>query len=969
MKVAVVSRQLSNLIFNKGILEDLKNDVKKLQNQRQKVLENLTWESDEFKTKSGWSNKVDEVLGQWNEFLAYYEGKGTCTNFLCRYKVGKQSRKFQPVISQLLEKGDSHLSAKPAKDYEGPKSRDDTIQDVMEALKNPLIQAVGVWGLGGIGTTSIAQHIEGKAKEQNLFTAVVVLTVTEKPNVEQVQKVIADELGVHFNEENLVKRRNKLRQRIKKEQNTLIIVVDTWGELNPQEFDLEEFGVPLGNEHEGCKLLLTSANLNFIQNLKVDPKPIVFQLEVLQEEEAQILFEKMVGGVAQDPEAKSIVIEIVRSCKGSISLIYAVAKALENKGLDALIQLKENVSPTNLLSHCLENVELKLFLLLVIIRGRRFINRYNIYIDMWAGLFKNLETAEAARNKRDSLISDLKAYGLLVEREKEWIKIDDYIWHTAYSIAQHYLKASMISREWPPEELLQDFSFCNIHLVTGLMVPDRLQCPNLQYLSIRRDNSSIDVPDSFFEETKLLKVLDFVSFNCPKLPVSFVFLKDLEALSMYRCNLRDITKVGELTNLRMLGLLESNIQQLPAQIGQLQKLLFLDLRKTHLNVIPPNVLSNLTSLEELYLTKSFCNWEIEMSTNENKNASLKELTNLKHLAYIEDLYVPDPHAWPEDLCFENLRSYTIFIGDRWDQANDGDHELKTLKLKLNRTFQSEDGIKKMLKNVEVLHLDTLNGVQNVLNDMECEGFPHLQSLFIQNNAEVKCLATGSGNDPLDAFPNLESLSLNMLSNLEHICHGGALTEKYFFKLKVIKVEKCNNMGCLFSKSMIDGLPHLADLEVSQCKSIKVIVLIEGEKNPCMEFPELCSLTLQGLPALMSFCLSEGSSSTDTSPLFHEKVSCPNLETMVISKVSKLRTIWADWWYDVGNSFCKLKNVNITDCEKLTNVFPVCLSENLDNLKMLERQFEEKWFATVGKAPNDRTERETMKKYLEEYLNM
>ncbi|TKY46866.1 Disease resistance protein [Spatholobus suberectus] len=929
MKAAAFACQLDNLISNKSILENLKNELKNLQDQRQMVKQNLSWDSKEYQTQSSWLKKVDEIVGQVNAFLNYNEGKSTCTNFLRRNKVGKQSRKMLLDISQLHEEGQNHLAGITEKDHKDPKSRTDTIQDIMEALKDPRIPTVGVWGLGGVGTTSLAKQVGRQAKEQDLFNEVVVITVTEKPKVEQVQGAIASELGVQFHGETHVQRRNRLRQRIKKEEKILVIIDDIWGELNPQEFDLEEFGVPSSDEHGGCKLLLTSGNLNFIRSLKGAPKAKVFRLEELLEKEAQSLFEKMVGGVAQDPEWLKLEIEILKSCAGSASSIFAMAKALRNKGLDAwkeaLVQLKENVSPIKLCCNSLENEELKSLLLLLTIRGRRPINRYSIYIDMWNGLFKNLETADTARNRRDSLISDLKAYGLLVEDGKEYVKIDDFIWHTAYSMAQNDLQASMISREWPPEDLLKGIRFCNINIVNGLQIPEKLQCPNLQHLLISRNNPSIHVPDSFFEETKLLQVLDFVGFDCSELPVSFVSLKNLEALSMYCCNLGDISKVGELTNLRMFGLLGSSIQQLPAQIGLLQKLLFLDLRDTHLQVIPANVLSNLTSLEELYLRNSFCNWENEVSTNVNKNASLKELTNLDHLAYIEDLYVPDPRAWPVELFFGKLKSYTIFIGDKWGGTHDGDHGLKTLKLKLNRRFQSEDGIKKMLESVDVLYLDELNGVQNILNDLDCDGFPHLQSLFIQNNAEIKCITTGSSHDPLDAFPNLESLSLNNLSNLEHICHGHPLTEKSFFKLRVIKVQNCIAMGCLFSKSMIKGLPHLANMEVSECKSIKAIVLVEGAENPFIEFPDMCSLTLRGLPALISFCLSEGSSSTDTTTLFHDKVLCPNLENMVISQVSESTTIWHEE-YDVENSFWKLKNVNITECKKLRTVFPVNLSK-------------------------------------------
>ncbi|XP_027341001.1 uncharacterized protein LOC113854286 [Abrus precatorius] len=908
MKVVTVARQLGNLISYKSILENLRNEVKNLQQKRQRVQENLTClDYEEFQTKSKWLNKTDGFFREVNEFVNYYEGKGSCTNFLWWYKVNKHARKMMQEMLQLQEEGNLHLLVKPPKDYKAPKSRADTINDIMESLKDHHIQTVGVWWIGGGGTTLLAKQVGDQAKEeQNLFK-VVIIDVAEKPSIEQVQEDIEAILGLQFNGEMHVERRNRLRLRIKKEKSILIIINDMWGELNPQEFDLDEIGVPLGDEHKGCKLLLISKSLDFIKNLMGAPKAKVFQLEMLLEEEAQSLFEKMVGVIAQDSEASSIITEIVKSCEGLAPAIFTIAKVLEKKDLhalqDALMQLKEHVAPIRLCYNSLESEEHKFLLLILTIRGKRAVNKHSIYLDMWEGLLKNLDTLEAARSRCDSLISDLKAYGLLVEDEKETVKINDLIWHTAYSIAQSHLKASMISKEWPPEEWLRSLRFCNMTIESGAQVHEKLQCPDIQEIILSTDNPSIQVPNSFFDETKLLKVLKLIGFDCLKLPSSFGLLKNLQALSMYNCELGDITIVGELTNLQILVLLGSRIQQLPREIGQLQKLLILDLRDTYLQVIPSNVLSNLTSLEELYLRNSFCNWEVERSNSENRNASLKELTNLHRLAYIEDLYVPDPEAWPMDLYFEKMKSYTIFIGDRWTETHNGDHGLKVLKLKLNQHLQLEDGIERMVKNVDVLYLDELNGgVQDVLSDLD--EFPHLQSLFVQNNVEIKCIAVSSSDDHHSgAFSNLESLSLNNVSNLKHICQG-PLNEKTFFKIRVIKVQQCHEMKYLFSNSMTEGLPHLVDLEVLECKLIEAIV-VGGEE--IIEFPQLRSLRLQGLPALLCFYMHY---SYRELALFDEMISCPSLERMVISNTS-VRYIWS-FPYNVQNSLGRIKNLYIED---------------------------------------------------------
>ncbi|KAK7305094.1 hypothetical protein VNO77_42994 [Canavalia gladiata] len=438
----------------------------------------------------------------------------------------------------------------------------------------------------------------------------------------------------------------------------------------------------------------------------------------------------------------------------------------------------------------------------------------------------------------------------------------------------------------------------------------------------------MQIPDSFFEETQLLKVLVLNKFDCSKLPSSLSLLNHLEALSIYNCKFEDVNMIGDLANLRMLVFLESTIQRFPKQIRKLQKLLFLDLKDTYFQVIPPNVLSNLTSLEEIYLRNSFYNWQVERSNNENKNASLKELTNLHHLVCVKELCVPDPQAWPMDLFFEKLKSYTILIGDRWGQTHDGDHRLKILKLKLDRRFHLANGIKQMMKNVDVLYLDELNGVQNI-GDLDDNGFPYLRSLVVQYNAEVKYVAKMSDHALDTFFSNLDSISLLNLANFEYICHG-PLIGKSFFNVRVINIQECNGMKCLFSTSMIKGLPHLADMEVSDCKLLEAIVLVEGGENPHMDFAELSSLTLRGLPALISFCINKETSYIDTSTLFQDQVSCPELENMVISNAKKLIMIWNEN-YDAPNSFWKLKNVSITGFQ-LPKLEYVCVGFGLEVLK-------------------------------------
>uniref|UniRef100_A0A2N9HVX4 NB-ARC domain-containing protein n=1 Tax=Fagus sylvatica TaxID=28930 RepID=A0A2N9HVX4_FAGSY len=240
------------------------------------------------------------------------------------------------------------------------------------------------------------------------------------------------------------------------------------------------------------------------------------------------------------------------------------------------------------------------------------------------------------------------------------------------------------------------------------------------------------ISDTFFQETRKLKVLDLTYMRLSSLPSSLNLLTNLQTLCLDHCVLGDMTVIGEMKNLEILSLLRSEFKQLPREIGHLTRLRLLDLSNcTKLEVIPPNILSQLIQLEELLVGNSFSQWEVE-------GASLNEL---KHLSQLTNLEVHIKHAnlLPRDLLFKNLKTYKIFIGDVWDWSGKRANS-RVLKLKLNRSFQSHGGIKMLLNGIEDLCLDALKGVKSVLYELDTEGFQQLKHLYVQNNAEIKGLS-------------------------------------------------------------------------------------------------------------------------------------------------------------------------------------------------------------------------------------
>ncbi|KAJ6434502.1 hypothetical protein OIU84_018087 [Salix udensis] len=362
---------------------------------------------------------------------------------------------------------------------------------------------------------------------------------------------------------------------------------------------------------------------------------------------------------------------------------------------------------------------------------------------------------------------------------------------------------------------------------------------------------SLKIPDCLFKGTKTLQLMDMTRVQLPTLPSSLQFLEKLQTLCLDYCGLGDIALIGELKMLKVLSLMGSNIVRLPREIGQLTRLQLLDLTKNPtLEIIPPNVLSCLTQLEDLYMENSFLQWGVEGLDDRRNNASLAELKDLPYLSTLY-LHITDPMILPKDFFSKKLERFNILIGEGWDWSRK--RETSTImKLKINASIQSEEGIQMLLKRTEDLHLDGLEGVKSVSYELDGQGFPSLKHLHIQNSLEIRYIVDSTMSSPIVAFPFLVSLSLDNLNKLEKICNGQPVAES-FSKLRILKVKSCPMLKNLFSLHMQRGLLQLEEISIIDCEIMEVIVAEESggeaDEDEAIKLTQLRTLTLEYLPPI------------------------------------------------------------------------------------------------------------------------
>ncbi|PPD69954.1 hypothetical protein GOBAR_DD33164 [Gossypium barbadense] len=748
------------------------------------------------------------------------------------YKLSLKAEEEAKAVAELLEHGKfervSYRAAPqgivvaPVKGYEEFESRMSILNGIIEALKDDSVSVVGVHGMGGIGKTTLVKEIARKVKDK-LFDSVVIATVIQAIDIEKIQNQIADFLGLKFEEQSM------------KEERILVVLDDIWGKV-----DIEEVGIPLGDEHKGCKLLLTSRELNILSNGMDAQKN--FPIGFLNEKEAWDLFKKMAGECDESCDLKPIAMGVAKKCAGLPIAIATVAGALRNKRLfewkNALREL-ERPSSSN------------------------FTGITAAYLAIeWS--FNYLESEEV---KLTFLLCSVIGHNCLVEDLR--FDIHDVVWDAAIAIALKDYRMLVLRdhapKEWSDKEKMKTWSVISLRcpqIIANL--PKEIECSGLSFSHMAYDGA-VKIPLNFFKQTVGLKALDLVGMQFPSLPESIIHLADLRMLCLKKCAVDDITILGELKSLQVLNLSHLGIKELPKEMAQLTHLRLLDLRWCRqLKIILPNVLSGLSKLEGLYMSRSFVEWEKGgVVENERKNASLGELNNLPCLTTLH-VRILDVQMISKHRFVETLDRFRIFVGNYGGYNCCHNYESpKALKLKLYTNIDLDNGMKMLFIKTEDLRLEGLEGVKNVLVELNNgKDLLNLKRLHVKNGRHVQYIKTNKIGFSELCFIKLENLpQLVSFRSPDERCSTkpsplfNKQTCHWITNLRSSIIKGCGKLEHLLSPSLARSLVQLQCFTIEDCKCLRYITLteeIEEERKDVICFPRLNSLHIDGLPNLIFF---------------------------------------------------------------------------------------------------------------------
>ncbi|KAJ6752277.1 hypothetical protein OIU85_002681 [Salix viminalis] len=867
------------------------------------------------------AKEIENDVNKWLEGVIPLENeKGKngkcftwCPKWIRQFKLSKALEKETETLRKLEEKSKefqkvSHkaplqdIEFLPSKEFTPSESSKEALEQIMEALKDDNVNMIGLYGMGGVGKTTLVKEVGRRAKETQLFDEVLLATVSQNLNVTDIQDRIADRLRLQFDVKTKEGRADLLWQRLKKEKKLLVILDDVWKVVN-----LKEIGIPFGLRDE-------DSNLNTVAK------------------------------------------KVVRECQGLPIALVTVGRALRGKSVvewevasrelkNSQLQHMELIEDYNIPIEDLMRVGYGLHQDVESIEDTR--KQVHVAINTLKDCCMLLGTEFEGYVKMHDLVRDV-AIQIASSKEHGFM-----------------VKAGIGLKEWPRStksfESCKTISLMGNKLTE---LPEGLVYPQLKVLLLELDDG-LNVPERFFEGMKEIEVLSLEGGCLSLQSLEFSTNLQSLLLIKCKCNdLICLRKLQRLEILCFIWC--SSVKELPDEIGELKELRLLDVTGCILRRIPVNLIGRLKRLEELLIGVScFEGWGVVgCDRTGGMNASLTELNLLSHLAVLS-LNIPRVECIPRDFVFPRLLKYDIVLGNGYSRTghptstrlNFRDISAASLNAKtFEQLFPTVSQIG--FRNVEGLESIALSCDQMTshghgsqkdflqrLEDVEVYGCRDTRTVFPAKWRQALNNITRVEIDDCESLEEIfelgeadeginEEKELRLLSSLTRLvlrslpelkCIWKGLTRHVSLRSLIhLDLWSLHKLTFIFTPYLAQSLVHLETLRIHYCSELKHLISEKDDEREIIPeslgFLKLKTLFISGCDEL------EYVFPVSVSP------SLLNLEEMDIEFGANLKQIFLQWrrrctcqrWHHqlpsakriafFASGHTNLREIHITDCK-------------------------------------------------------
>ncbi|PIN26654.1 Apoptotic ATPase [Handroanthus impetiginosus] len=856
-----------------------------------------------------WLEQVKMIENQIRTLERQVQTEG----FLRKFLIGDQATQLRVSVNKLVEqsrhfgellvdvyktKGEplltTNLSGKMFKE---------NLERIEKFLESDKL-SIGIYGMGGVGKTALAKHINNIILEKYQENRVCWIMVSQGFSIKKLQDEIAHFVGLDlFDEDNEDKRAARLNRAIG--NNFILILDDVW-----QNICLKKLGDPLNLS--GCKLILTTRSFQLCCQMVCQEK---VEVKKLHTDEAWDLFKQILEqDIALAPEIEEIAKNMAKVCDGLPLGIIVLAGSMRGETsievwrneLDKLrdprtVQDDEEDEVFKVLKYSFDRLDenhKRCFLRCslcpkdFIMDTAHLVNRF-----ISEELVNKGKSRQSQLDEGHSILNKLVKICLLERAGIYPVKMHDLVRAMALKITKG--KYMVISDSWSLKEILtegdqiKDLEKVCLMCKDVIEIPDgmSLNYPNLTTLIFRWYTLKF-IPDSFFSRLDNLCFLNLSSTGIEKLPNSLSNFEKLKSLDLSYCqNLVDIPDLGKLKKLKEFDLFATAITKLPQG-------LFLNFPLLEVLRLPYTMKAPVEEIVSLKFLEEF-EGRVENVSDLNKYFTCRKSQFL-------DMFQILVFGWD----FERLRDYENIrraLG----------HSYRKNQVKVRGCDLKNEDLSVFVRDIRSLTLTKCKGLSNSVLD----AFPRLSKpsflkvLEICHCQEIECLLD---NEPFltanleyeSRFPllrNLEKIALIRLPNfIAFFQNIGAAIQPPLpqaivsSSLRFLDIRECNGMRKLGLPS--SAFPNLEKIQIGRCNELEEIIEVREGEGQVVSLPKLKNLGLCDLPRLKSICNTK--MSCDAIERI-ELIRCQELKKLPLyfdptpnSPPQTLKEIWVDekeWW--------------------------------------------------------------------------
>ncbi|KAG5223988.1 disease resistance protein [Salix suchowensis] len=749
---------------------------------------------------------------------------------------------------------------------------------IWSLLKNDEVSTIGIYGMGGVGKTTILQHIHNELLDNpDICDYVWWVTVSQDFSINRLQNLIAKRLHLDLSsEDDDLHRAAKLSEELRQKQKWILILDDLW-----KNFELHDVGIH--SSLKGCKLILTTRSQTVCNQIACQHK---IEVKSLSEGEAWTLFmEKLGHDIAISLEIEGIAKDIARECAGLPLGIITIASSL--RGVNDLPEWRTTLIKLRELKF--RDMDKKVFKVLRVSYDRLddglTLKQCLLYCALFPeddmikreqligylideGIIKGRRRRQDAFDEGHTMLNRLQYVCLLESFDGENVKMHDLIRDMAIQILQEnsqiIVKSGAQLVELPDaEEWTENLTRVSLMKNQIKEIPSSYSpmCPNLSTLLLCQNHQLVSIADSFFKQLYGLKVLDLSHTLIENLPESVSDLVSLTALLLIDCGqLRYVPSLEKMRALKSLDLYGTSLEKMPQGMECLSNLRYFRINGCGEKEFPSGILPKLSHLQVFALGE----FPTECYTVEGMEVGcLGKLETLEcHFKGFSDFmeYLTSRDG------IQSLSTCKILVGtvkedywkeDYWYDIGDVPSKivmLGNLSINRDRDFQV-----KFLNGIQGLYCESIDA-RSLCDVLSLENATELEIIEIYN---------------CDSMESFVSSSWFCSATLPLPLHNGI-----FSRLKQFWCIGCNSMEKLFPLELLSYLVNLDVISVCDCERMKEIIGTTDEEsstsNPIAELtlPKLTFLQLRDLPELKGICSA--------------KLICNSLEVIDVKNCKKLK---------------------------------------------------------------------------------